>query len=76
MKHANVTPWYPFGSGARRCIRQPYLELQVFPTPAGWVWQVDRMDARSGRFVPVADGIRDSELSAKGDAMDAANDVR
>ena len=76
MTRPNLTPWYVVGTGYRRIQRRPYAEIEAYPTQAGWRWRVERIAPGSGRFSTVAEGLAESEASAKRAAVDSASALR
>lgn len=71
-----LTPWHPFGRGARRVNRHPYAEMEVFPTAAGWRWSVQRIVPATGSFELIADGIEAKQTDAQARAMDCLRGLR
>ncbi len=75
MTRGNVSPWFAVGLSFRRVIRKPYAEIEVYRTRDGWRWRLDRMEPKTGKFLPVAHGLCDTLDNAKRAAMDAATDL-
>lgn len=59
-----MTPWYRFGVGFQRTLREPYLDAEVMPRPDGtWVWQLSELERKI-----IAQGESLSAVEAKAEA--------
>lgn len=72
----NLTPWHPFGAGARRVCRHPYAEMEILPTADGWRWSLQRIVPATGSFELVAYGTEAKQDDAKARAMDWLSSLR
>ena len=54
-----LSPWYVFGIGLQRTLREPYLDADVQPSGEYWAWRVNKM---GGDLVEV--GLRPTRREA------------
>jgi hypothetical protein len=54
-----LSPWYVFGIGLQRTLREPYLDADVQPSGEYWAWRVTKM---GGDLVEV--GLRPTRREA------------
>lgn len=65
-----LTPWYQFGRGLQRTLRRPYLDIEVQPVSAGWMWRVTDLQGNL-----IAKGHAGVQATACGHAMLAVMDI-